>query len=174
MENFSMYNFLRNFNRSDFRRKSIPQELVSGWPSVEKIGKTLCVTIPYYGRIRGDNNYYLKPIYCSVTVPLKNPERIFDFTIYPYSKDWQDIGFSKPIGTFKHKALADVKTNAEYKELCQQLYSYYDKMVEAILAKKPFADEDEMKTLFSRLMEPGLYPLYLRINKKFFSYFCKL
>ena len=48
----SVYQLIRSFNRSDFRRKSIPQELVSGWPAIRRLGKTLCVTIPYYARSR--------------------------------------------------------------------------------------------------------------------------
>ena len=174
MEKFSMYEFLKNFNRSDFCRKSVPMELVSGWPGIEKVSNTLCVTIPYYGKIKGDKKYYLKPIYCSVTVPLKNPERIIDFTVYPYDSEWSDVDYSKPCGVFKHKALEDVKTKDEYKKLCMELYGYYDKMVEAIYDNRPFKEENEMRAVFSKLMEPGLYPQYLRINKKFYSYFCKL
>lgn len=174
MEKFSMYEFLKKFNCSDFRRRSVPMELVSGWPSLKKIGKTLCVTIPYYGRVKGGEKHYLKPIYCAVTVPLKNPERIIDFTIFPFDSRWSDIDFSKPCGTFKHKALEDVKTKDEYEALCMKLYSCYDKMVEAISANKPFTEEEEMRAVFSKLMEPGLYPYYQRINKKFYSYFCKL
>ena len=47
-------------------------------------------------------------------------------------------------------------------------------MIAAILEKKPFAQEEEMIGLFSQLMEPGHYEQYLRINKKFYSYFCRL
>ena len=39
---------------------------------------------------------------------------------------------------------------------------------------RPFQEEKEMIVLFSRLMEPGHYPQYLRINKKYYAYFCHL
>ena len=35
-------------------------------------------------------------------------------------------------------------------------------------------EEAQMIKLFSKLMEPGLYPQYLRMNKKFYSHFCRL
>lgn len=174
MDNFSTYKLISDFNRSDFRRKSIPQELFVGWPCVQKVGKTFCMTIPYYSRKMVGNTVELYPIYCSVTVPVANPDRVMDFTIYPHQKDWADLDYKKPVGYFKHPALDDVKTKGEYQQLVQQLFGYYDKLVQAVMNKKPFAEEKEMIELFSKLMEPGQFPQYLRINQKFYGYFCRL
>ena len=170
----SIYQLISDFNHSQFRKSVIPMGMVSGWPCIRKIGKTLCVTIPYYARSVQDSKVALSPLYCSVTVPVGNPDRIMDFTIYPHQRSWSDVDYSKPAGYFKHKALEDVGTKAEYQALCRQLYGYYDQMVAAIQARKPFEGENEMIELFSKLMEPGHYPQYLRINKKFYSYFCRL
>ena len=174
MEHFSTYQLISEFNRSDFRRKTIPQELVSGWPCVQKIGRALCITIPYYARSIETDKVALFPLYCSVTFPLGNQNRLLDFTVYPYHKEWKDVDYTKPAGYFKHKALEDVKTKGEYQELCKRLYGYYDQMIAAILAKKAFAQEEEMIALFSKMMEPGHYEQYQRINKKFYRYFCRL
>lgn len=103
-----------------------------------------------------------------------NQNRLLDFTTYPHQKEWREVDYDKPSGYFKHKALEDVKTKREYQVLCRRLYSYYDQMIAAILEKKPFEQEEEMIALFSKLMEPGHYEQYLRINKKFYSYFCQL
>lgn len=174
MKQISIYQLITEFNRSDLRKKMIPQELVSGWPCIRKIGKTLCITIPYYNRVVRADQVALYPLYCSVTLPVGNPDRLMDFTIYPNQRDWDDLDYTKPVGYFKHAALADVKTGDEYQTLCKQLYDYFDRMVAAILQKEPFAAEEQMIKLFSKLMEPGHYPQYLRINKKFYSYFCQL
>lgn len=174
MENISVYKLVSDFNHSDIRKQMIPQGLVSGWPSLKVWGKTLCITIPYFSRIRANDGFYLKSIYCSVTFPIGNPNCLMDFTIYPYQTSWSDVDYTKPVGYFKHEALADIKTKAEYKALCDRLYDYYDKMAAAVLARKPFTEEKEMTELFSKLMEPGLFPQYQRINKKFYTYFCKL
>ena len=47
-------------------------------------------------------------------------------------------------------------------------------MIQAVSDQKPFEEEEQMIELFSKLMEPGQYPQYLRINKKFYSHFCRL
>ncbi|MBR1482754.1 MAG: hypothetical protein IJ598_07270 [Ruminococcus sp.] len=173
MEKISIYKLMYDFNRSDFRRHSIPQELVSGWPALQQIGKTLCVTIPYYKKVRGDGKFFLMPLCCSVTVPVLNPSRIMDFTDYTIQPSWSGVNFSKPAGVFKHQALADVTTKQEYSTLCKEFYDCYDNMIEAILNHRPF-DDTRLTTLFSKLMEPGLFPYYQRINKKFYTHFCKL
>ncbi len=173
-EKISTYQIISDFNHSDFRQKAIPQELVSGWPCIQKIGKTLCITVPYYARSASQKKVALFPIYCSATFPLGNQDRLMDFTIYPYQKEWRDIDYSKPVGYFKHAALEDVKTKEAYQELCREMYGCYDEMVAAIMANKPFDNEEKMIVLFTKLMEPGQYPQYLRINKKFYSYFCHL
>lgn len=174
MEKIDTYQLISAFNHSDFRRRTIPQELVSGWPCIQKIGRALCITIPYYARRPEEHRIALYPLYCSATFPLGNQNRLLDYTTYPHQKEWREVDYDKPAGYFKHKALEDVKTKREYQVLCRRLYSYYDQMIAAILEKKPFEQEKEMIALFSKLMEPGHYEQYLRINKKFYSYFCQL
>ena len=132
MEKINVYELIRRFNKSEIRKNMIPQELVSGWPSIRRLGKTLCLTIPYYGRQIQKERVLLYPLFCSVTVPVGNPDRVMDFTIYPHQKEWKDVDYQTPAGVFKHKALADVKTKAEYDRLCLELYGYFDSMVDAV------------------------------------------
>ena len=162
------------FNRGEFRRKQIPMELASGWPAVKLYNGKPVVTIPYFRRNPVEDGIALYPIYCSVTVLVDNPERILDFSVYPMAADWEDVDFSKPVGKFKHKALEDVKTKSEYAALCDKLYSYYDEMVEAVKDRRAFEGEDDMKLLFTKLMEPSLLPFYQRINNRFYSNFCRI
>lgn len=174
MEQISTYRLVTDFNKSEMRNRMVPQEVVAGWPCIRQIGKTLCLTIPYYRRQVGRGKTALYPLYCSVTFPVKNPGRLLDFTIYPLQREWTNLDYSKPVGYFRHEALKDVTTREEYDGLCQKLYGYYDRMIEAVLEKRPFEEEGEMRELFSELMEPGQYPAYLKINKKFYSWFCRL
>ena len=165
---------IHNFNRGDFRRKQIPMELASVWPSVKLYNGKIAVTIPYFRRRNLENGIALYPIYCAVTILADNPDRILDFTLYPMATEWNGIDFSKPVGKFKHKALEDVKTKSEYNALCDRLYAYYDEMIESVKKRIAFENEDSMKALFSKLMEPSLYPFYLKINKRFYVNFCNL
>lgn len=174
MEQVKMKELISIFNHSELRRKLIPSDLASGWPCIRMIDGRLCVVIPYFHRRPGEKGFTLYPIYCSVTIMWKNPGRILDFTIYHTLSEWKDVDYSKPVGLFKHKALEDVKTRGEYLELCDKLYGYYDEMVQAVLHNRPFRKEEEMAGLFSKLMEPSLYPYYERINKKFYSNFYRV
>lgn len=174
MEAISIKSIIKEFNRSEFRRKNIPHELVSGWPCIRKYGKTLCMTIPYFTRKFVEGKVELYPIYCSVTIPLGNVNRIMDFTIYPFQAAWSQVNYRKPVGYFKHKALADVKDKAAYQALENQLYSCLDEMVNAIMTKGDFTKDQELQALFSKLMEPSLFPQYKRINPKFYGHFCQL
>ncbi len=173
MEQMKMKELISRFNHSELRRKLIPVDLASGWPCIRMIDKKLCVVIPYFHKRPVENGFALYPIYCSVTIMWKNPEKILDFTIYHTQKEWCDVNYSKPVGMFKHKALEDVKTRGEYLGLCDRIFDYYDEMVRAVLNNEPFAEEAEMTDLFSKLMEPSLYPYYEKINKKFYSNFYK-
>ncbi len=171
MEQIKMKELITGFNHSDLRKKLIPSDIVSGWPCIRMIDRRLCVVIPYFNRRPCEKGFALYPIYCSVTIMWKNPGRILDFTIYHTLPEWEDVDYSKPVGVFKHPALKEVETRGEYLELCSRLYGYYDEMVRAVLNHQVFEKEDEMVELFSKLMEPSLYPYYERINKKFYSNF---
>lgn len=173
-ERISIKQYITDFNRSPLRRTLIPANLYSGWPSLSKRGKCLCITIPYYSRTTNQDHMDLYPLYCSITLAVNDPDRVFDFTIYAYEKDWQDIDFGKPCGQFKHPALAHIKTREEYQALCDQLFACYDDLLEGIRTNAPFTGLEEMRRLFAILMEPSHYPQYLKIQPKFYSHICQL
>lgn len=169
----SVRKLVTQFNKSDFHNKVIPIGMAAGWPCIHKMGKNTCITIPFFSSFVSENKVLLNSIYCSVTFPVENPDRIMDYTIYPYQKEWKEVDYENPVGEFPHDAIAGVRRD-EYNELKKQLYQYYDEMLDAVRNLRVFEQEDEMQKLFSRLMEPDLYPQYLRINRKFYSYFCEL
>lgn len=174
MKNISIRQAMKDFLDSDFRKFNIPMQMVAGWPSLVNYGKTLCLVIPFFSRKRVENKVEIYPIYCSVTVPIKNPTRIFDYTIYTNKANWAKIDYATPCGYFKHEALKDVKTKQEYEALKDEFYAYYDEMVAAIYDKKAFENQEKLCKIFSMLMEPCLYPQYKMINNKFYSSLCEI
>ena len=170
---FKTGEIIREFNRSTLRNKLIPMELVSGWPCLVVIGGKNCLQIPYYRRVKQKDCYLLYPVFCSATILVANPERLLDFTIYANQKEWSSISYARPVGRFKHIALNDVHTQEEYNALRARLYDYYDEMLEAVSKNEEFRNEDKMAELFTKLMEPSLYPFYRKINNKFYSNFVK-
>ena len=112
-------------------------------------------------------------MYCSVTVPLGNPGRVVDFTVFQYQSDWLDVDYSRPAGFFRHEALASV-TRSQYNLMRKKLFSCYDNLIACMLAGCEYQDGGTMAFLFTALMEPGHYEQYLKINKQFYMHFCKL
>ena len=160
-------------NNGRFRKSSIPTQLASGWPSIHYIGKTLCVTIPYFSRAIKNDKVLLYPLYCSVTVPLGNIERIMDFTVYRYHPDWMGVNYDQPCGYFRHDALKNV-TRSQYQQMRTQLFEYYDILIAQMVSGMEIKVNTDMINLFTQLMEPCHFEQYLRINKQFYSNFCKL
>lgn len=173
MKNIHIEEIIRKVNKSQFRLTSIPAELASGWPCIQVIENTPCVTIPYYYRKIVDEKVALFPLYCAVTVPLGNPDRVIDFTIFKHQRDWSEFNYNCPSGYFKHDAIAKI-TRSQYKKLCERLFSCYDKLIACMLANCEYHDNGEFSKLFTILMEPGHYEQYLKINKQFYTHFCKL
>lgn len=173
MRKINIENLMSAVNRGCFRQSSIPMELASGWPCIHYKGKVLCMTLPYFLRRVTDNRVALYPLYCTVTVPVENPERIMDFTIIPLQRECGNIEYSKPIGSFPHDGLSGVN-RTQYKQMCKELFAYYNELIISMQTGDPFSLEEEMSALMSRLMEPAHYEQYQRIDKRFFSRFCKL
>ena len=173
-ERISIKQYITDFNRCPLRRELIPDNLYSGWPCLSRRGKCLCITIPYYARATRKDHMDLYPLYCSITLAINNPKKVFDFTLYPYEKDWKEIDHTQPCGVFKHPALEQVKTREEYQALCERLFACYDDMLKAITSGVSFDGVDTMRDLFAILMEPSHYPQYLKIQPKFYSHVCKL
>ena len=96
-----------------------------------------------------------------------------DFTAFSYHSDWREVDYSRPAGYFRHKALENV-TRSQYLQMRHELYECYDQMIGCMLADCPYEDGGKMASLFTKLMEPCHYEQYLKINKHFYSHFCKL
>ena len=170
---YNMDALLNRVNHCSFRRSVIPMELAAGWPCLRNVGGMLGVTVPYFARRITSDTIELYPICCALTVLLDNPDQICDYTVLRYQPDWADVNLKEPCGYFKHEALKGVDRDT-YREMCRQLYACYDNMAYCVQQGIPFEKADEMTKLFSVLMEPGLYPYYRKLNKKFYAAFCKL
>lgn len=170
---YNMDALLSKVNHGSFRRALIPMELAAGWPSIRNMGGELGVTIPYFQRRIAGETIELYPLCCALTVLLDHPNQICDYTVFHYQPDWDEIDFEKPCGYFKHEALKGVDRQT-YQKMCMQLYACYDDMAWSLQQGVRFEKAEEMKKLFSLLMEPGLYPYYRKLNEKFYGTFCKL
>lgn len=169
-DKMTLREFISKLNHSDLRKNLLPMELASGWPYLSIKQKKLCVSIPYFMTKRADGYYLLFPIsfVWTVTWPAG---RTVEVTALKYDKKFGEIDFSRAVGKFKHPAIASYSEEM-YEEKKTALFSLYDNLISCILDKKSFEQGDEMKALFSLLMEPDLLPMYRVLAPKFFEHYC--
>lgn len=171
MDKMMMQDFISKVNKSDTRRRLIPMEMGSGWPSLSIKNKQICVTIPYFRTQSGeDGKVFVFPLSYILTVTWPNAA-VVEFTSLRYKKEYNAIDFGKPAGTFKHEAVKDMNKD-EYRDMRKSLFELYDELIECITDKKDFLGEKEFSQTLSVLMEPSLLPMYMHIAPKFFGSYC--
>lgn len=171
MKDISMLQFITRLNKSEIRKLLIPTECVSGWPYVSIKNGKICVSVPYFKtRSAGNGKFYLFPLSHSLTLTWDNGV-VVDFTRFSFTKDFKGVDYAKPVGTFKHEAIADM-AKEEYAKKREELFNCYDELISCIEQKKEFPHEAQMREALSLLMEPSLLPFYRRLNAKFFDKYC--
>lgn len=171
MEKKTVFDIVKEFDSSEFRKNSIPMGYAQGWPAVRIYNGTMLLTVPYFRRQIEKERAALYPIYCSVTFPLSNPTHIMDYTVYPLQKDWYDVDYKNPAGYFEMKNNAVFENSADYRNQCAKLYGLYSQFCLSAQKKEPFVNYAQMAELMQKLLEPALRPYYLRINSGFYKHF---
>ena len=173
METITMLAFLEKVNKSEFRRRLIPMELSSGWPSVSIKNAQICITVPFFRMQPGsEGKIALFPLSCLFTLTWPHA-MVVEFASLRYRKEYKNIDFAKPVGIFKHEAVKDLPKD-EYIAKRNELFALYDQLLDSITNRKAFEKEEEMRGLFRIMMEPSLYPMYKHIAQKFFETYCGL
>lgn len=173
MEKLTMLDFIKKANTSEVRKRMIPMELSPGWPAISIKSSTICVSIPFLRtQLTEDKKVALFPLSSLLVLTWPNMA-IAEFSVLKFKKEYSAIDYTKPVGVFKHEAIKDLNKK-EYAEKRDELYSFYDELIDCIVNKKDFKREAEMRELFQLLMEPSLYPMYKHLFKNFFEVYCGL
>lgn len=173
METITFEDFVRKANRSDTRRRLIPMEFSSGWPSISIKNNQICVTVPYFRSHPGkDGKMLLFPISYLMTLTWPNAG-VVEFASLKYRKEYKGIDFGKPVGIFKHDAVKDF-IKEEYMAKRTTLFGLYDQLIDCITGQKEFMQVEEMRGLFQIMMEPSLYTMYQNLARNFFDSYCGL
>ncbi len=172
MENVVPFSeYINNVKCSNAAREMIPMGINAGWPSISIRNQRICVTIPYFktGMLEPNDKTPVFPIrYCLTTVwPYT---RLIEFVDLKFVKDFTKYDYDQPIGTFRHEALQSVG-KTEYLKMRDELLSCYDELIACVVEKRPFERQTRMAELMQVLVEPSLKPMYLGINKSFYTRF---
>lgn len=149
---------------------NIPMGYVPGIPVLAIRNEYLCLLVPYlkYQMTGVVDKTLVFPIRYLITLAL--PEStIVSIEDLQYNPHFSKVQFDKPVGLFRHKAVAHLNKE-QYADLKQQLFALYDALVKSLLDNKPFnvANDSQLGQLARILVEPSLKPFYKIIDKDFY------
>ena len=172
----SVKSIINEMKSSDFVLScKMPMEYSYGLPILQIKNDRLCMVIPFLKyQLTGEvDKTLVYPIRYTFTVelPEKKPVAFEDLTCnYAFEK----VNFSMPVGLFRHDAIKNL-TKKEYNALRGELFSMYDKVVNALLYDTEYAEADEnrMSELLKMLLEPSLFPIYKALDADFYNKYLK-
>lgn len=176
MENkFSVLNILKGLKSNPVIAGSIPLGYTYGYPILSSINGELCMKVPFLRyKITGEVDKTLVfPIRYVVTFIL--PEmKLINLDDLSYRRAFSKIEFNKPCGLFRHEQIKGL-TKEQYNQARIYLFQLYDKAIMSMLNETEFSQEDSMrmKKILEKIIEPSLFPMYEKIDAKFYNTYLK-
>lgn len=162
---------MKQIRQSSVFKQEIPMEAISGWPALQRKGKDVFMTLPYYkiDTQETKGKTVIKAPIAIITVNCSNG-RIVEFCDTSY-KGYVENG-DAAIGEFPHKQISKL-TVKEYKALKEETFSMYDVLLDSLINGTIIDQylEKEFSEHLKLLIEPSLRTFYLKVTPKFFEYF---
>lgn len=149
----------------------VPMGYTPGIPVLTALQEELCVAIPFLRyKVTGEKDRTLVyPVRYVATYVI--PEMLLvSFVDLAYTPAAKDIDFNKPVGFFRHKAIANL-TRLEYNALRERTLAGLDSLAGYLLGGSEHNKETDSRLVrdMSRIIEPSLYPFYKSSYPKFFA-----
>lgn len=163
---------LNNYKEHPEIQALIPMGYSPGIPVLTSRQGELCVDIPFLRyRITGQKDRTLVfPVKFVATyvVPEMN---MVSFVNLAFTDMAKNVDFNKPVGFFRHEAIADL-TRQQYDELREHTLTCLDRLAYCLLngGNDP-ENEENLANDMSLIVEPSLYPFYKSLSPKFFLKF---
>lgn len=163
---------IRELRQSDFFLNCrLPMGYSEGLPLLKISNGSLLMVVPFLlYKITGEvDRTLVYPIRYTVTLAMPKGE-VVAFENLMYDERFEDMDFSKPVGLFRHESIRDLSKQA-YAEERERLLSMYDKVINALLNDGDYFAEDEeaMRALLCKLIEPSLVPQYRALDVDFYE-----
>lgn len=171
MELVSIKEMLHIINCSNAVRTSVPMGMGAGLPMLEIADGQLLVSVFYYKSIPKPNDkteLYAPRNIISVSCP---DGRLASFRTLPYEAKYADLDYSKPVGTFRHKAIQHLDHKG-YVEKKNELYALLDKQIAYLGGQNGVftaEDREKLRELYEMLCEPPLRMFYRDMSPKFYN-----
>ncbi len=163
---------LKSLKTNDFVLSCrMPMGYSYGIPVLEVRNGYLCMTVPYLKyHVTGEvDKTLVYPARNTITISLPD-EKIVAFEDLRFNPRFAKVNFSMPVGLFRPDKLKEINKK-QYEALKNELYSLYDKLIDALINDKPFSEEDNARLgeLLKLLVEPCLYPIYRALDLDFYN-----
>ena len=151
----------------------IPMGYTPGIPVFSSRQDELCVEIPFLRyRTTGEiDRTLVYPVRYMATYVI--PEmKMVSFVDFAFTKMADNVDFNKPVGYFRHEAIANLNQK-EYNDLRKRTLLGLDKLASSLLGETEEDPENENRLAadISRIVEPSLYPFYKSLSSNFFRKF---
>lgn len=148
---------------------NVPMSYTPGLPALSVRNDNLCVEMPFLRyKITGQKDRTLVfPVRYVATYLV--PEMILvRFVDLAYEPGYEDVDFDRPIGFFRHEAIAGL-TRGEYDALRRRTLAGIDLLAGAMLGDAEMSEEEHerFRSDYSRLIEPSLIPFYYELTPDF-------
>ncbi len=152
-------------------RAAIPMSYTPGIPFLSVSNEELCINVPFLRyKVTGEKDKTLVyPIRYVVTYVI--PENIMiRFVDLAYTPLASKIDFNKPVGHFRHRAIADLNRD-QYNALRRDTLDALNHVAAEMLGEEDEDPETDTRLyeLMSRIVEPSLYPIYHKLAPSFFK-----
>lgn len=166
----SIKDFIRNIGLSAIGRECIPLDTGYGLPMLEMVGDRLLVSVFFYRTVPGKRDttkIYPPQLIISADYP---GGKIMRMNFLAACPEYCETNFDLPIGTFRHEAIKHLD-KGQYKEKKNELFALIDKQIAYIGGEGHFTREDAsvLRSLYTMLAEPSLYPYYKLMSGDFFE-----
>lgn len=152
-------------------RALIPMSYTPGIPFLSVRRDELCISVPFLRyKITGEKDRTMVyPVRYVATYLI--PENIMvQFVDLAYTPLADKIDFNKPVGYFRHRAIADLDREG-YNALRRDTLDALNALAAEMLGEageEPDTD-NRLHGLMSRIVEPSLYPIYKLLAPSFFK-----
>lgn len=162
-----------SLNHREEIKALIPMGYTPGIPVLSSRHDELCAEIPYLRyRMTGKKDrtlIYPARYIVSYVLPEMNMVSFVDLAYTPAA---DNIDFDKPIGYFRHEAIADLDRQG-YNDLRARTLTGLDRLAASLLGEdvEDAGSEGQLARDISRIIEPSLHPLYKSLSPNFFKKF---
>lgn len=152
-------------------RATVPMGYTPGIPVLSVRQDNLCVEVPFLRyKVTGEKDRTLVFPIRYVATYLVPEMQLIAFVDFAYTHIADTTDFDRPVGLFRHKAIADLNRE-QYNRLRDDTLAHLDILALSMLGEchEDPDNESKLREEMGRIIEPSLYSCYRIMSQSFFK-----